>query len=63
MDKSQSELDDPISGLTVADLEAIIVKIVQKVLKQETEKREHRNLQEVETVQVSHAPKALLETF
>lgn len=36
MDKSQSELDDPISGLTVADLEAIIIKIVQKVLKQKT---------------------------
>ncbi len=63
MDKSQSELDDPISVLTVADLEAIIVKIVQKVLKQETEKQEHRDLQEVETVQASHAPKAFLETF
>lgn len=63
MDKSQSELDEPISVLTVADLEAIIVKIVQKVLKQETDKREHRDLQEVETVQASHPLKAFLETF
>lgn len=63
MDKSQSELDEPISVLTVADLEAIIVKIVQKVLKQEIDKREHRDLQEVETVQASHPPKAFLETF
>lgn len=63
MDKSQSELDEPINVLTVADLKAIIVKIVQKVLKQETDKREHRDLQEVETVQASHPPKAFLETF
>lgn len=48
MNKSQSELDEPVSVLTVANLEAIIVKIVQKVLKQETDKQEHRELQEVE---------------
>lgn len=63
MDKSQSELDEPINVLTVGDLEAIIVKIVQKVLKQETDKWKHRDLQEVETVQASHPSKAFLETF
>ncbi len=63
MDKSQSELDESISVLTVADLEAIIVKIVQKVLKQEIDKQERKDLQEVETVQANHAPKAFLETF
>jgi hypothetical protein len=30
--ESQSQLDNPINVLIVADLEAIIVKIVQKVL-------------------------------
>ena len=49
MENSQPESEKPISVLTVADLEAIIVKIVQKVLKQETDNLEHRDLQEVET--------------
>ena len=62
MDKSQSELDEHISVSTVADLAAIIVKIVQQV-RQKTDKQEHRNLQEVETVQASYPPKAFLETF
>ena len=33
MENSQLESKQPISVLTVADLEALIVKIVQKVLK------------------------------
>ena len=60
--ESQPQLDKPINVLTIADLEAIIVKIVQKVLKQEIGTLEHRDLQEVETVE-NHLPKALLDTF
>ncbi len=63
MENSQPESEKPISVLTVADLEAIIVKIVQKVLKQETDNLEHRDLQEVETLQASYPPKAFLDTF
>lgn len=60
--ESQPQLDKLINVLTVADLEAIIVKIVQKVLKQEIGNLEHKDLQEVETVE-NHLPKALLDTF
>lgn len=62
MENSQPESDQPISVLTVADLEALIVKIVQKVLRQETGKLRHRDLQ-VETVHTNNLPKDFLETF
>ena len=62
VENSKLESDQPISVLTVADLEAIIVKIVQKVLKQETG-RLGREKSPVETVHTTNPPKAFLETF
>ncbi|MCX7595479.1 MAG: hypothetical protein N2235_17325 [Fischerella sp.] len=55
MQNSQPTSNQPINNLTIADLEALIVKIVQKVLKQKTEK--------LETVQLNNPPQAFLETF
>ncbi|NWF61573.1 MAG: hypothetical protein HXY43_20555 [Fischerella sp.] len=55
MQNSQPTSNQPINALTVTELEALIVKIVQKVLKQETEK--------LETVQPNNPPQAFLETF
>ena len=62
MENSKPELDQPISVLTVADLEALIVKIVQKVLRQETGSLGSGDLQ-VETVPLNNPPRAFLETF
>lgn len=62
MQNSKPELDQPISVLTVADLETMIVKIVQKVLTQETRRLGRGDLQ-VETAQTNNPPKAFLATF
>lgn len=62
MENSKPESNQPISVLTIADLEAIIVKIVQQVLKQETSKQKSEDLQ-VKTVQTNNLPVAFLETF
>ena len=62
MHNFQPESDQPISVITVADLEALIVKIVLMVLKQETGKLEHGDFQ-VETLHANHPPGAFLETF
>ena len=64
MENSQLGSNQPISVLTVADLEALIVKIVQKVLKKETSKLENENLQEIETSQTNqHSYQNFLNTF
>ena len=60
MENSQLGSKQPISVLTVADLEALIVKIVQKVLKKEISKLEDKNLQAIET---SRTNQAFLTTF
>lgn len=62
MENSKPESNQPISALTIADLEAIIVKIVQQVLKQETSKQKSEGLQ-VKKVQTNNPPVAFLETF
>lgn len=60
MENSQLESKQPLSLLTVADLEALIVKIVQKILKKEIRKLENENLQAIETSQTNQA---FLTTF
>ncbi len=60
MKNSQLGSNQPISVLTVADLEALIVKIVQKVLKKEISKLEDENLQAIETSQTNQT---FLNTF
>ncbi|MBF2004001.1 MAG: hypothetical protein IGS49_00600 [Chlorogloeopsis fritschii C42_A2020_084] len=55
MENTQPTSDQPISSLTVADLEALITKIVHKVLKQEAEKSQ--------SVESNNPPQAFLETF
>lgn len=62
MDKSKPESNQPISILTVADLKALIVGIVQKVLRQETGSLRRGDLQ-VETVPTNNPPRAFLKTF
>ncbi len=51
------EPDRPIGDLTIADLQALVTKIVQDALKQE---RERDNLKSVET---DRFPDAFLATF
>lgn len=62
MENSQPTSEQPLSLLTVADLEALIVKIVHKVLQQETQKLEQEDLS-IEPTQANHPPQAFLETF
>lgn len=62
MENSKPETNQHISVLTIADLEAIIVKIVQQVLKQETSQQKSEDLQ-VKTVETNNPPVAFLETF
>ncbi|OYD92964.1 hypothetical protein CDG76_19875 [Nostoc sp. 'Peltigera membranacea cyanobiont' 210A] len=44
MQNFQASSDQLLSGLTVADLEALIVKIVQKTFKEEMQKLKHEHL-------------------
>ena len=60
MANSHLESKQPLSLLTVADLEALIVKIVQKVLKTEISKLENENLQAIE---ISQTNQTFLNTF
>jgi hypothetical protein len=62
MENSQPTSEQPLSLLTVADLEALIVKIVHKVLQQETQKLQQEDLSN-ELTQPKHPPQAFLETF
>jgi hypothetical protein len=62
MENSRSKSSQPISVLTVADLEGMIVKMVQQVLKQETARLRDEELQ-LETVEAKNPPQAFLETF
>ncbi|MEP0753670.1 hypothetical protein NDA03_15745 [Trichocoleus sp. Lan] len=62
MENSKSESSQPTSLFTVADLEGMIVKIVQQVLKQETLRIKDEEVQ-VETGQAENPPEAFLETF
>jgi hypothetical protein len=62
MENSQSTSEHSLSLLTVADLEALILKIVQKVIKQETQKLQQEDLSNKPT-QAKHPPQAFLETF
>jgi len=61
MENSQPTSEQPLSLLTVEDLEALIVKIVQKVLKQETQKLKQEYLS-IKIAQTNHPPEAFLET-
>ena len=60
MENSQLESKQPVSLITVADLEALIVKIVQKILKEEISKLEDESLQAIEASQTNQA---FLTTF
>ncbi|QIR40921.1 hypothetical protein HCG51_32390 [Tolypothrix sp. PCC 7910] len=62
MENSQPKSEHSLSLLTVADLEALIVKIVHKVLQQETQKLQQEDLS-IEPTQPKHPPQAFLETF
>ncbi|WP_341525643.1 hypothetical protein WKK05_24095 [Nostoc sp. UHCC 0302] len=62
MENTQYTSDQLISSLTVEDLEALIVKIVQKVIKQERQKLEQENLL-IKPTDSNHPPQAFLETF
>ena len=53
MENSQLESKQPVSLITVADLEALIVKIVQKILKEEISKLEDESLQAIEASQTN----------
>lgn len=58
----QNQLDQPLNVLTVADLEALIVKIVQKVLTEERTRIGQEDFQS-KSVKIDFPPQALLETF
>lgn len=58
----EKQLDQPINVLTLSDLEALIVKIVQKVLTEEKNLIEQGNLP-LASAQTESPPQALLETF
>ena len=60
MENSHLESKQPLSLLTVADLEALIVKIVQKFIKKEISKLKDEDLQAIETSQTN---RAFLNTF
>jgi hypothetical protein len=62
MENSQPISEQPINALTVEDLEALIVKIVQKVLTQETQKLKQDNLP-IEPTLKNNPSEAFLETF
>lgn len=58
----ENQLDQPINVLTLTDLEALIVKIVQKVLTEERNRIGQEDLQ-LESAKIDSPPQALLETF
>jgi hypothetical protein len=60
MENSPIESQPPVNALTVTDLEALIIKIVQELLKKEPSKLEKENLQEIETLRTNQA---FLNTF
>ena len=59
MQNFQASSDQLLSGLTVADLEALIVKIVQKTFKEEMQKLKHEHLQD-QITQMNHPLKLFL---
>jgi len=62
MENPHPTSDQPLSILTVADLEALIVKIVQKVVNEQTQNLKQQDLQ-IEITQATHPPQAFLATF
>jgi hypothetical protein len=62
MENSQPTSAQLVSDLTVADLEATIVKIVQKIVRQEIIGIQRESLPS-ETAQTNHPPLEFLTTF
>ena len=50
MENFQVDPTQPISVLTVADLEALLTKVVQKVIRQELTRLEHRQVKPEESL-------------
>ncbi|MBD2682471.1 MULTISPECIES: hypothetical protein [Nostoc] len=61
MENFQITSDQLLSNLTVADLEALIIKIVQKALKEEIQKLKHEHLPE-KTTQMNHPLQVFVKT-
>ena len=62
MGNSQPETNQPISILTVADLEALLTKVLRKVIKEEMIKLPSQQVQPKETA-TEHPPEKFMEDF
>lgn len=62
MENSQLDPNQPINILTVADLEALLTKVVQKVIRQELFNLKHPQIQS-EEVPIEHPLENFIETF
>ena len=62
MENSQLDPNQPISVLTVADLEALLTKVVQKVIRQELTTLKYRQVKPEETP-VAHPLETFIEKF
>lgn len=62
MENSQLDPNQPISVLTVADLEALLIKVVQKVIRQELTTLKYRQVKP-EEIPVAHPLETFIEKF
>ena len=62
MENSQLDPNQPISVLTLADLEALLTKVVQKVIKQELTTLKHRQVKPKESP-AAHPLKNFIDKF
>lgn len=62
MENSQLDPNQPISVLTVADLEALLIKVVQKVIRQELMTLKHPQVQPEEPP-ADHPIETFIEKF
>ena len=62
MENSQPDTNQPASVLTVADLEALLTKVVRKVIKEEMMNLSNQQLQS-EKASKAHSLEKFMETF